>query len=287
MFQLSPEKLAAYRKRTFRIKSKYKVKHERAALDFVNERGFVFFWPVKGILLPSLWTAAAGDRPVADNHDDPGHKTWGWKDSSLGKKQWYYAKLLRRRATFVSLEIAPYFYALTPNFGEPEVDYLLQYQEGKLTVESKQVYEALLKEGPLDTISLKKAARLTTMGSETRFNKALDDLQMDMRILPVGVAEVGSWNYAFIYDLTHKHFPNLIEKAGKIGENEARYRLTTLYLASIGAFHRKDLNRLFRWTPVMIERIVSRLIEKRDAVQATLLNDSEPWYAINSLLEKP
>lgn len=285
MFQLSAEKLAAYRKRTFRIESNKKVNNEHAALEFVNDRGFIFFWPVKDILLPSLWTAAAGDRPVADNHDDPGHKTWGWKDNSLGKKRWYYAKLLRRRATFVSMEIAPYFYALTPNFGEPEIDYLLQYQEGKLTLESKQVYEALLKEGPLDTISLKKAARLTNMGSETRFNKALDDLQMDMRILPVGVAEVGSWNYAFIYDLTHKHFPDLIGKAGKIGENEARYRLTTLYLASIGAFHRKDLYRLFRWTPPILDRALSRLIENNQAEQATLPDDNEPWYTINSLLE--
>ena len=49
--------------------------------------------------MPSLWTAVAGDRPVADAHDDPGHITWGWKDRSLDKKIWYYGKILRRKAT--------------------------------------------------------------------------------------------------------------------------------------------------------------------------------------------
>ncbi len=67
--------------------------------------------------MPSLWTAVAGDRPVADKHDDPGHITWGWKYKALGKKIWYYAKTLRKKATMISLEIAPYFYALSENYG--------------------------------------------------------------------------------------------------------------------------------------------------------------------------
>ena len=79
------------------------------AIGFVEERGFIFFWPIKGIEFPSLWTAVAGDRPVASEHDDPGHVTWGWKDQMLGKRQWYYAKMLRKKATLISLEVAAYF----------------------------------------------------------------------------------------------------------------------------------------------------------------------------------
>ena len=132
------------------------MKSIREAIKFVEERKFTFFWPVKGILLPSLWVANAGDREVPMEHDDPGHRTWGWKDDSLGKKYWYYAKLLRHRATFVSLDMIPNFYALSPNYGDPFQDYLMQYEEGKLTQECKLVYEALIKEGALDTLSLKK-----------------------------------------------------------------------------------------------------------------------------------
>ncbi len=45
----------------------------------------------------------------------PAMVTWGWKDDSLGKTIWYYGKILRRKATFISLEVAPYFYALSEN----------------------------------------------------------------------------------------------------------------------------------------------------------------------------
>ena len=113
------------------------------ALDFVNERGFIYFWPIKGVTLPSLWVATAGDRPVPDNHDDPGNITWDWKDKSLGKKIWYYGKILRRKATFISMEATPYFYALSENYGSPEEDYLLAYEEGRMTQAAKQIYETL------------------------------------------------------------------------------------------------------------------------------------------------
>ena len=182
---LNLERLKALRARTFHLLAATHVQSPAQALDFVNERGFTFFWPVKGIPLPSLWTAVAGDRPVPDQHDDPGHVTWGWKDSMLGERQWYYAKLLRKKATMISSAVAPYFYALSQNFGSPEEDYLLQYEQGAMTHEAKTVYEALLREGRLDSMALRKAARL----ADTRFNRALDELQADCKILPVGVAQ--------------------------------------------------------------------------------------------------
>ena len=56
------------------------------AVGFINKRGILAFWPLKDIPMPSLWAATAGDRPVPDDHDDPGHVTWGWKmDYSAGK----------------------------------------------------------------------------------------------------------------------------------------------------------------------------------------------------------
>src|SRR5512141_2302760 len=142
MPELSSHILTAYRAQTFRISPAPRVHNPDEALAWVNERGFAFFWPIKGIELPSLWVTVAGDRPVADAHDDPGHITWGWKDSALGKRRWYYSKLLRKKATLVSMETAPYFYALTENYGSPEEDYLLMYQEGRLTLAAKQVFEA-------------------------------------------------------------------------------------------------------------------------------------------------
>ncbi len=84
MANLSVKTLRNFRRDTFRLKSGRRVKTLEEAVEFVNQRGFVFFWPIKDITLPSLWAAVAGDRPVAEAHDDPGHVTWGWKDAQLG-----------------------------------------------------------------------------------------------------------------------------------------------------------------------------------------------------------
>src|ERR1041385_9374016 len=83
---LDLKKLKSYRARTFRLPPSPRVTSPKAALEYVNTRGFIYFWPIKGIDLPSLWVAVAGNRVVADKHDDPGHIPWGWKDNSLGKK---------------------------------------------------------------------------------------------------------------------------------------------------------------------------------------------------------
>ena len=182
------------------------------ALDFVNERGFIYFWPIKGIDFPSLWTAVAGDRPVPNQHDDPGHVTWGWKDGALDKRIWYYAKVLRRKATMISLEIAPYFYALTENYGDYKEDYLIPYEDGRLPQGAKQVYEAILDNGPLNTIDLRRMARMSN-AKDSEFNKALEVLQADFKILPIGVAKAGAWNYAFIYEIAARYWPDLPEQA--------------------------------------------------------------------------
>jgi hypothetical protein len=285
---LTLDRLKAYRAGTFRTEARLRLTAVEQAVDFVNQRGFLAFWPIKGVILPSLWGAVAGDRPVPDEHDDPGHVSWGWKDSMLGKKVWYYARVIRHRNTFISLELAPYFYALTENYGSPEEDYLDLYQRGRLTLEAKLVYEALLKEGPLDTIALRKAARLTSAESNTRFNRAMDELMVDFKILPVGVVDAGTWHYAYMHDLVPRHFPELPEKARFIQETEARAELITFYIRSAGAVQRKDIARIFGWGP---EQIIPAL-QKLQGQKAILSNielsgQSGEWIGLPSLVDQP
>jgi len=277
------KRLKAYRLRSFHLLPAIRLTSPAAALDFVNERGFVYFWPITGIDLPSLWMAVAGERSVADNHDDPGHVTWGWKDAALPKKIWYYGKILRRKATIISLEIAPFFYALTENYGSPEQDYLLAYEEGRLTQAAKQIYETLLDKGILDTISLRKEARLLN-AKESAFNRAMEDLQMDFKILPVGVAEVGAWKYAFRYDITARHMPELMEQARPIGEAEARQKLVRLYLASVGAAQLRDVTRLFGWPPELVKRTVDRLVQNGALVVAEHPKMAGDWLVLPELV---
>lgn len=278
-------RLNAYRNHTFRLEPGTRLTSLDEAVRYINERGFIFFWPYKGFLFPSLWTAVAGDRPVADEHDDPGHVTWGWKDSLLGKKQVYYARVLRKRNTFLSLDLLPYFYALSPNYGSPEEDYLIDYEAGKLTAEARAVYEALLDQGPLDTVALRKAARLASKSSDTSFNRALEELQITFRILPVGVAEAGAWNYAFVYDLVPRHYPDVIELAHPISEWEARRILVRYALRSLGVAKAVHLQRLFSWPTGLLEKAVDKLVQNGELICNVAVEGSDdPHLALPELI---
>jgi len=236
------------------------------ARAFVEEVGFCHFWPIKDVETPNLFHAIAGRvRPVPMEHGDPDiSKCWGWKDSSLGQRWWYYGKLLRRRATLISLEYLPYFYALSENYGSLD-DYLQEYKDGKLTAEAKAIYEALLEHGPLDTVRLRRESHMSAESAKSRFDRALVELQVGLKVLPIGVAEAGAWNYAFIYELLQRHFPDLPERARPITRGEARRALVSRYLDNVAAADRKMVAKVFhvlRWTSRELDRTIAALLEE-------------------------
>jgi hypothetical protein len=285
MTRLPQKRLLEYRAETFRLKPSLRLASAQDAIDFVNQRGFVYFWPITGIALPSLWNAVAGERQVADAHDDPGHVTWGWKDDALGKRVWYYGKILRKKATMISLDIAPYFYALSENFGDPEDDVLIQYHEGHLTLEAKTIFDALAQNGPMDTISIRRSTRMISRESNSRFERALALLQSDFKVLPVGISDAGGWRYAFIYDLTHRYYPEIPEKARHIKDQDACQVLAGLYFKSVGAGELRDLMRLFQWRQKDAERAVNALVENGTLIPDLDVEDHPgKWYTIRELL---
>ena len=286
MTEISAGRLKAYRQRTFRLAADLRLGSAEDALNFVNQRGFVYFWPIKGITLPNLWAAVAGERPVADAHDDPGHVTWGWKDGMLDKRQWYYAKILRGKATMIALDTAPFFYALSENYGDPDHDYLQLYEDGLLSREAKLIYEALLHEGPLDTVNLRRKIHMTGKASNSPFERGLTNLQRDFKILPVGIAESGAWRYSFIYDLVHRHYPDLPDQARPIKRGQARQKLLSLFFDSLGAATAGEARKLFQWSKKDLDRTLATLVE-----EATLLTgyqvegQSGDHFTIPELLE--
>ena len=279
MTQIDLKKLQAHRTRTFSLPPAKRLSSPAQALTFVNQRGFVYFWPIKDIDLPSLWTAVAGNRPVADKHDDPGHITWGWKDDALDKKIWYYGKILRGKATLISLEVVPYFYALSENYGSPEEDYLIAYQEGRLSQASKQVYEALLDHGALNTLDLRRLAKLSN-AKDSEFNKALVQLQKDFKILPVGVAQAGAWKYSHIYEIVTRHYPELSKQARRITESQARAKLLELYFDMVGAAQLRDVSKLFGWGNDAVRKAVALLVQKGKLVEVEHPKQEGDWISL-------
>ncbi len=258
------QKVAQYRKRTYRTTASLRLHNPQDAIDFVNERGFIFFWPIKNFDLPNLWRATAGENSSSTNHDDVGDITWNWKDSLLNKRVWYYGKLVRKKATIISLRMAPYFYALSPNYGDYESDYLLEYKSGLMSVEMKNVYEALLQYGPLHTIDLHRITHMNSAHSKYVFNKTITNLQSEMKIIPIGIAIAGRWGYAMIYDIAARHYPEIVEKARFISEAKAQQTILLAYLRSVGLTNFCTIQRFFGWQESYIEQACKALEEQNE-----------------------
>lgn len=277
--------LDAHRAHTFRLQPARRVTTRDHARAFVHERGFIFFWPITDVTLPSLWVSVAGDRPVPDAHDDPGHITWGWKDQALDKRWWYYGKILRGRATLIDLAVAPYFYALSENYGAPTADYLDQYRDGLLSHDARLIYETLLEKGPLDTVNLRRQIHMTSAASNSPFERALVSLQRDFKILPVGVAQTGAWRYSFIYECAHRWYPDLPAQAQAISRSAARARLVELYFQAVGAATAAAVRAVFQWPAQDIAETIAALIAAQKLEPARALATEGPeWLAVTAAL---
>jgi hypothetical protein len=198
-------------------------------------------------------------------HDDPDiSRCWRWKDAALDKRQWYYGKVLRKRATLISLELLPVFYACSENAGDLD-DYLEEYRAGMMTAEAKWIYEALLEHGPLDTIRLRREAGMSARSAKSRFDRALVELQVGLKVIPVGVARTGAWKYAFTYEILQRHIPELPEQAAGIKRSVARQTLVSRYIDNVIAADRKMISRIFhvmRWTSAELERTIAALLNE-------------------------
>jgi len=262
----------------------------KEAQIFVEEMGFCHFWPIKGIETPNLFHAIAGRvRPVPMEHADPDiSKCWGWKDDALDKKWWYYGKFLRRRATLISLTVLPYFYALSENYGSLD-DYLQEYADGLMTAEAKAIYEAILENGPLDTVQLRREARMSAESAKSRFDRALVELQVGLKVLPIGVAQAGAWNYAFNYEIVQRHFPELPGQARNVKRSEARRTLLRKYLDNVVAIDRAMVAKVFhvlRWTPTELNRTIATLLEEGTIQEVSIKGMKLPQLVSNRVLDR-
>ena len=276
---ISEKDIQRYRRQTFRLDPRLRLNSVEDALDFVEERGFVTLWPIKDMEMPSLWAAVAGDKPVANEHDDPGHITWGWKDQMLDQHRWYYGKLLRGKATFVSVETLPDFYALAPRLADLD-DYREEYHAGRLTHEAKAIADILFKRGPQNSVGLRQLTHMTARSSKSRFNRALTDLQRGLWILPIGIAEAGSWRYAFIYELFDRWFPDIPGRARGITLRQARMEIVKCYLRSVGVSETREIKKVFQWKA---EYTVQALGDSESAGDVQLMNDGR--WAIKTIVQ--
>lgn len=265
--ELTPARIAALRDARYRRKRSLRLKDADDIRAFVDDVGVCLLFPIQGIEMPNVYQAVAGgEKALTPQHDDPHIAlTWNTKDQALDKRWWYYGKLIKGKATLVSLDLLPHFYALSENFGG-EDDYLHEYQSGALSADAKNIYAALLRHGPLHAIDLKRKANLYGDALKGRFDKALTELQVGLKVLPVGVAEAGAWRYAFIYDIVSRWFPDVSERARTITRGEAQATILSRHLRNVICATPKDVSRLFGWSAQETATAIRRLVERGEVV---------------------
>ncbi len=238
------------REARYRRRMNLRVKTPDEAVRWIGDVGFAFLFPIQGVEMPSLWDAIAGrvKEVSGEHHGYEIERTWGWKDSLMDKRRWYYGKLVRAKATIVALDFLPYFYALTENFGDYAHDYLEAYRDGLLSAEAKTIYEVLLDRGPLDTVRLRKEAHMAADASKTRFERALRELQTDLKVLPVGIAEAGAWRYAFVYEVLPRWLPDVPRAAQSISRADARRAILLRYMQNVVFSELPVAARVFGWS---------------------------------------
>jgi len=130
---------------------------------------------------------------------------------------------------------------------------------------------------------------MSAQSAKSRFDRALVELQVGLKVLPVGVAEAGAWNYAFIYEIVQRHFPELPERARQVSRAQARHTLVSRYLDNVVAADRKMISQVFhvlKWTPTELDRTISALLQEQviQEVQATGLE--HPQLLSSRVLER-
>jgi hypothetical protein len=214
----------------------------------------------KDVELPTLWGALCGeDRALPAHHDNYElGLAWDWKDTIPVRGEALYGKFIKRKPVFLSLDLAPHFFALSGNYGGEE-DYLEEYREGRLSDEARRIYEALLAHGALDTRELRRKAGLSNESAGGLFDRAVAELQMSFKVVKAGIAEVGRWKYAYVYDLFLRRYPTVVAAARDISLDRAAATVMERYLSVVVAARPADARRLFGWDAWRFERTVSQL----------------------------
>jgi hypothetical protein len=172
---------------------------------------------------PSLYVAVCGRRdavmPRNVQKDPESSLTWTLKDELLARGNVYYAKLARGKATFIAPRLVPHFQAL---FGMRRAE-----EPRRLSKTARAVVHALRREWEMATSDLRTDSGVR---DRTKFNRALDELQAAMLVVPGGVFYEPKFTYT--WTLAVGRFPDQLRQ--RIKREVALREIARSFLTSAG-----------------------------------------------------
>jgi hypothetical protein len=221
--RLLPEDIELFRDARWGRDSLYPIDAVGAAERFVERVGFAACLSDSRRPGPSLYVAVCGRRdavmPRNVQRDPEASLTWTLKDEAAGRGNVYYGKLARGRTMFLAPRMIPYFHAI---WGVRRREERL-----RLSRPAQAIMAVLRAEWEMATSDLREESRVR---DRITFNRAMDELQAAMLVIPSAVYYVPKFTY--IWTLAVSRFPDALRR--RVGPSTAVKEIARCFLASAG-----------------------------------------------------
>ena len=228
-----PEEIENYRDRLWRRSPELRVETLIDAEAFIEEVGFCGALTDARTNIASLYIAVCGRReafmPRNVQKDPEASFAWITKDEVMRRGRVYYAKLLKGRSTFIASRLVPHFNAL---WGLPR-----KQEKESLSNDALAILKVLRKEWEMATKDLRQESGVN---ERARFNKALDELQRALKVIPSEVLYEPFFTY--IWMLAEGRFAK--ELSTKVKREVAAKEIARAYLQATGQTLRGELARV-------------------------------------------
>ena len=215
-----PEPIETLRDRAWRREAESRVEDRATAESFIEEVGFCSALTDRRQFGPSLYIAVCGRRdahlPRNVQKDPECRLAWTIKDEVIRRGRIYYAKLARARTTFIAPRLISDFNAV---WGVPRDREAVVLSDG-----ARAVLKVLRREWEMGTRDLREASGIS---SRPQFNKAIDQLQKTLKVIPSEV--VYEPGFTYIWSLSEGRFPNELRK--RVSREVALREIARAYLA--------------------------------------------------------
>lgn len=232
--KISFEETENFRDKKWRREETLKIETALQVEAMVEDLGFCLGLTDARTNLPSVYIAVCGRRDAfAPRNVQKDYETslaWVLKDEVMMRGKIYYSKLCKGRSMFVAPRLIPFFNAI---WGVSK-----KQEKENLSAEANKILKVLRKEWEMASADLRAEAKIE---NRARFNKALDELQRAMKVVPQEVLYQPKFTY--IWTLAEARFPK--ELAKKIAREEAVKEIARAFLQMCGTTSRGELAKAF------------------------------------------
>ena len=218
-----PPEIDEFRDASWCREATRQVESAAAAERFVERVGFAACLTDARRPGPSLYVAVCGRRdavlPRNVQKDYETSLTWTIKDEVIRRGRVYYAKLARGKTMFLAPRMIPVFNAL---WGVRKVD-----EPRRLSPAARAVLRVMRREWEIATIDLRTDAKIADRAA---FNRALDELQAAMLVIPSAVYYEPKFTY--VWTLGVARFPDTLRQ--RMSRDAALREIARCFLTNAG-----------------------------------------------------